>query len=216
MNITASSLSYLVVSEIKQRRMQSPPSPTGSNATPPLQDDFVTPPLPGKKTKKLPKDFAARSLPTPSSKRGLSSSKTSKERESFVKEASIRVSGVSPEDVENAFEREPSLRLFDLKQSNDDRGDTSYSNNFSDPILELNRSDPTMDRRNNAYPSSINESRFESRPKMSAADYFDTSSIDSSQRSQFDTSQRSQYSDCLLYTSPSPRDLSTSRMPSSA
>ena len=25
-----------------------------------------------------------------------------------------------------------------------------------------------------------------------------------------------QYSDCLLYTSPSPRDLSTSRMPSSA
>ena len=26
----------------------------------------------------------------------------------------------------------------------------------------------------------------------------------------------SQYSNCLLYTSPSPRDLSTSRMPSSA
>ena len=26
----------------------------------------------------------------------------------------------------------------------------------------------------------------------------------------------SRYSDCLLYTSPSPRDLSTSRMPSSA
>ena len=25
-----------------------------------------------------------------------------------------------------------------------------------------------------------------------------------------------QYNDCLLYTSPSPRDLSTSRMPSSA
>ena len=27
---------------------------------------------------------------------------------------------------------------------------------------------------------------------------------------------KSEYSDCLLYTSPSPRDLSTSRMPSSA
>ena len=27
---------------------------------------------------------------------------------------------------------------------------------------------------------------------------------------------REQYKDCLLYTSPSPRDLSTSRMPSSA
>ena len=27
---------------------------------------------------------------------------------------------------------------------------------------------------------------------------------------------RRQYMDCLLYTSPSPRDLSTSRMPSSA
>ena len=27
---------------------------------------------------------------------------------------------------------------------------------------------------------------------------------------------RTEYNDCLLYTSPSPRDLSTSRMPSSA
>ena len=32
----------------------------------------------------------------------------------------------------------------------------------------------------------------------------------------WDAGQRSIYEDCLLYTSPSPRDLSTSRMPSSA
>ena len=32
----------------------------------------------------------------------------------------------------------------------------------------------------------------------------------------FVTGQRVTYNNCLLYTSPSPRDLSTSRMPSSA
>ena len=163
---------------IEQRKMQRPPSPTvASSVTQPARQ-IATPPLPEKKTKmKLPKDFAARSLPTPSSKKGLSSRKTSKERESFVKEASIRISAISPENVENAFEREPSLRLFDLKNSNDNRGDTSYSNNFSDPVHTLHHSDPTMGKREN-----------ESRSKMSAADFFDTSD-----RSNIDESQRSQY-----------------------
>ena len=37
-----------------------------------------------------------------------------------------------------------------------------------------------------------------------------------SEYSAWDSISWSEYRDCLLYTSPSPRDLSTSRMPSSA
>ena len=35
-------------------------------------------------------------------------------------------------------------------------------------------------------------------------------------RDKVDSGERLSFDDCLLYTSPSPRDLSTSRMPSSA
>ena len=40
--------------------------------------------------------------------------------------------------------------------------------------------------------------------------------LDTDTLDELDCNHNDQYHDCLLYTSPSPRDLSTSRMPSSA
>ena len=59
----------------------------------------------------------------------------------------------------------------------------------------------------------VNVRRFAKTPSVF---YDDASYKDTSGVSTFSTAESDRYDACLLYTSPSPRDLSTSRMPSSA
>ena len=82
---------------------------------------------------------------------------------------------------------------------------------FQGPIADLNPSEGVLpyDLSNPLFSDYALKSRFVWMPEGSSASYTDEGILDFPQDAVLIKS-------CLLYTSPSPRDLSTSRMPSSA
>ena len=81
------------------------------------------------------------------------------------------------------------------------------------PVLEINVDDDQIDDLVDDAIQLFNERHFDGVERMYLKYQFTQDDIDrGSARSDIDSTNTA----CLLYTSPSPRDLSTSRMPSSA